>query len=60
MDYTVIRSRRKTIAIEISREGMVLVRAPLRLAHREVAAFVDRHRGWSTGTRSGEARRREQ
>ncbi len=46
MDYTVIRSRRKTIAIEISREGMVLVRAPLRLAHREVAAFVDRHRGW--------------
>ena len=46
MDYTVIRSRRKTIAIEITREGEVLVRAPLRLAQREVAGFVDRHRGW--------------
>jgi predicted metal-dependent hydrolase len=46
MHYTVIRSRRKTIAIEISREGEVLVRAPLRLAHRDVTAFVDRHRGW--------------
>ena len=46
MDYTVIRSRRKTIAIEISREGKVLVRAPLRLATREVTAFFDRHRGW--------------
>ncbi|NPV04762.1 MAG: M48 family metallopeptidase [Syntrophaceae bacterium] len=47
MDYTVIRSRRKTIAIEVTREGKVLVRAPLRLAHREVIAFVDRHRDWA-------------
>jgi predicted metal-dependent hydrolase len=46
MHYTVIRSRRKTIAIEISREGDVLVRAPLQLATREVKAFFDRHRGW--------------
>jgi len=46
MDYTVIRSRRKTIAIEVTREGEVLVRAPLRLASREVSAFVDRHRAW--------------
>ncbi len=46
MHYTVIRSRRKTIAIEITREGEVLVRAPLRLARREVTAFAERHRDW--------------
>lgn len=45
-DFTLIRSRRKTIAIEITGEGKVIVRAPLRLARREVIAFVDRHRAW--------------
>lgn len=46
MHYTVIRSRRRTIAIEISRDGEVLVRAPLRLVRREIAAFVEEHREW--------------
>ena len=46
MDFEIIRSGRKTIAVEVTTEGEVLVRAPLRLARREVAAFVDRHRGW--------------
>ena len=46
MDYTVIRSRRKTIAVEITKEGRVLVRSPLKLARREVLAFVHQNRGW--------------
>jgi predicted metal-dependent hydrolase len=46
MEYTVIRSRRKTIAVEITKEGGVLVRAPLKLARREVFAFVHQSRGW--------------
>ena len=46
MDFEIIRSGRKTIAVEVTTEGEVLVRVPLRLARREVAAFVDRHRGW--------------
>lgn len=46
MDYTVIRSRRKTIAVEITKEGGVLVRAPLKLARREVLAFVHQNRAW--------------
>lgn len=46
MDYTVIRSRRKTIAVEITKEGRVLVRAPLKLARREVLAFVHQNGGW--------------
>jgi hypothetical protein len=46
MDYTVIRSRRKTIAVEITKEGGVLVRAPLKLARREVLAFVRQNSKW--------------
>jgi predicted metal-dependent hydrolase len=46
MEYTVIRSRRKTIAVEITKEGGVLVRAPLKLARREVLAFVHQNRSW--------------
>jgi predicted metal-dependent hydrolase len=46
MDYTVIRSRRKTIAVEITKEGGVLVRAPLKLARREVFAFVHQNSNW--------------
>ena len=46
MDFNVIRSRRKTIAVEITKEGGVLVRAPLKLARREVLAFVKQNRAW--------------
>jgi predicted metal-dependent hydrolase len=46
MDFDIIRSRRKTIAVEITKEGGVLVRAPLKLARREVLAFVHQNRDW--------------
>jgi predicted metal-dependent hydrolase len=46
MEFNVIRSRRKTIAVEITREGGIVVRAPLRLSRREVFAFVHQNRGW--------------
>jgi len=46
MDFDIIRSRRKTIAVEITKGGGVLVRAPLKLARREVLAFVQQNRSW--------------
>ncbi len=46
MEYTVIRSKRKTLAVEITREGGILVRAPLRAARRDVVAFVEGHSDW--------------
>jgi hypothetical protein len=46
MDFDIIRSRRKTIAVEITKEGGVLVRAPLKLARREVLAFVHQNSNW--------------
>lgn len=30
IDYTVIRSRRRTLALEVTRQGTALVRVPLR------------------------------
>jgi len=45
MEYTLIKSRRKTIAIEIREDG-VIVRAPLRTSKREADAFVVKHAEW--------------
>ena len=39
-DIEVIRSRRKTMAAEISNDGRVIVRAPMRLANREIIRFL--------------------
>lgn len=46
IDYQLIRSRRKTLSIEITREAKVLVRAPMRLSQREIDRFVETKRGW--------------
>lgn len=44
--YELIRSRRKTLALEITRDCRVVVRAPLRLSEKRIRAFVERHEGW--------------
>lgn len=44
--FRVIRSRRRTLALEISRQGEVLVRAPLRASDEAISRFVNAHRGW--------------
>ena len=45
-DYTVIRSRRKTIALQVDRDGQVIVRAPYRMSRAQIDAFVEKHRSW--------------
>ena len=44
--YELIRSRRKTLALEITRDCRVLVRAPLRLSQAKIDAFVESHATW--------------
>lgn len=44
--YTLIRSKRKTIALQILPSLEVVVRAPARMSKREIDAFVVLHRGW--------------
>ena len=44
--YKIIRSKRKTLAIQIMPSGQVIVRSPLRLSRKEIQAFVDSKRDW--------------
>jgi predicted metal-dependent hydrolase len=46
MEYHVIRSRRKSIAIEITPAGKVLVRSPLRASQRQIHQFVESKEHW--------------
>ena len=41
-----IRSARRTVSLEITRECTVLVRAPLRMPKGEIDAFVTAHQAW--------------
>lgn len=46
MDYELIRSSRKTLSVQIKRDGRVVVRAPLRLAKYRIDRFVEEHEAW--------------
>lgn len=41
-----VRSRRRTIALVIERDGALVVRAPLHLPLREIAAFIQEKASW--------------
>lgn len=45
MEYTLIRSKRKTISMQLA-DQKVVVRAPNRMAKRDIDAFVERHADW--------------
>ena len=44
--YTIIRSKRRSISIEITPEASVIVRAPLYLPERKIKEFVNEKSGW--------------
>lgn len=46
MDYTLIRSRRRTMALEITRDGQLIVRAPQRTPQAVIDRFVASHADW--------------
>ena len=46
MDFELKRSRRRTAALEITKDCRVLVRAPLQMPLRDIEAFVAAHRDW--------------
>ena len=45
MRYAIIRSRRKTIGLEITDEGL-LVRAPMRASTKEIERVILQHQNW--------------
>ncbi len=46
MEYTLIRSRRRTLAIEIRPDLTVVVRAPLHTGKREIESLLREKRAW--------------
>ena len=46
MDYKLIRSARKTVAIHITKEATVEIRAPLHVATHIIEDFVKLKKSW--------------
>ena len=42
----VVRSRRKTLALEVKAPTRVIVRAPMRTSQKAICEFVESHRAW--------------
>lgn len=59
IEYTLIRSNRKTLGLEITRDLQVLVRAPLRLSQKEIDRFVTSHTDWINRKMAVQQRRGE-
>ncbi len=55
--YELIRSRRRTLALELTGDGRLIVRAPLRISRREIDAFVEKHTDWIARQRARQAAR---
>lgn len=56
----IIRSRRKTLAIQIAEDGHLIVRAPLRCSEREIVSFIEKSEKWiNHQIRKARQRRRE-
>ena len=46
ISYEIIRSSRKSLSLQITPQGQVLVRCPNRMPKREIDAFVESKRAW--------------
>lgn len=46
MKYELIRSRRKTLALQLRPDGTLLVRAPLLTSRRKIESFLREHEDW--------------
>ena len=42
----IIRSRRKTVALQIAEDGHLIVRAPLRCSNKDIVAFIEKSEKW--------------
>ena len=45
-DYSIIRSKRRSLSIEITDDAKLLVRAPMRMPGREIKSFVEEKSSW--------------
>lgn len=59
MDYEIVRSKRRTVALQLRGDGSALVRAPLKMSEAAIAQFVESHRAWLERARQKQAARQE-
>lgn len=45
-EYTIIKSKRKTLGLQVKEDGQVIVRVPFRISKSQIEAFVQSHEGW--------------
>ena len=57
-DYQVVRSRRRTVALQVDQTGSVIVRAPMTLPAEEIRTFVEKHETWIHRQQQRQARYR--
>ena len=46
MQYTLVRSKRRTLALEVKEDGSLWVRAPFAVSEAEIQEFLARHQAW--------------
>ena len=46
MDYTIIKSRRKTLSLTVDGDGNVIIKAPYGCPDKTIAEFAEKHSGW--------------
>ena len=51
-DYTLVRSRRRTLSMELKRDGTLVVHAPLKLGREKIDACVAAHEEWIARARA--------
>ena len=59
-EIEVIRSRRKSLSLEVKADGRVLLRAPLRAGQRQLEAFAEKNRDWIARKQEEARLRREE
>ncbi|WP_419821249.1 M48 family metallopeptidase [Anoxybacterium hadale] len=59
MDYNLVRSKRKTLALYVRQDGSLEVRAPLKTSKGYIEDFIKQKQDWITATRSKLSDRQE-
>ncbi len=44
--YTIVHSKRKTMAVQVTRDGRVVVRCPMRVSDKRAREFAESHEEW--------------
>lgn len=46
MEYTLIRMKRKSLTVSVSKDLEVIVKAPMRMSIREIESFLNKNQSW--------------